>query len=263
MVEYTIEGVNRLPSEWSTMTASKACILGLKRFAFRREYVSMKLKEIGYTALEYVDACDGASESEELYGTSFKGSSYRKAQAISHSSLWKRMVDESIPYLTIFEDDCLPHKNLGNGLGSKFWNDTPKNFDILYIGNMMNPSDPYIVDTVRLVVPTVSYSLHAYIISLEGAKRLLSLLSSLETEEQQPTFAHHLVKWQMEGKLKGICWNGILEQKSYPTYDGGLPWRAFSDIITPQKDTGLVYTNIRLGTTIQGSLLKLTIPPYT
>jgi len=260
MVEYTIDGVNRLP--WAAVCSSKACILGLKRFAFRREYTAEKLHQAGFTNLELVDAQDGFDPTSSTETTGFKGTAGRKAQAASHSSLWKRIVDESIPYMTIFEDDCLPHKDLGSELGSKFWNDTPKSFDIIYIGNAMNPSDPYIHDSSALVVPTVSFSLHAYILSLEGAKRLLSLVTMLDQEEQ-PSFAHQLAKWQMEGKLKGVSWNGTLQQKSYPTYDIGLPWPAFPDIITPQKDTGLVYTNIRLGSTIQGPTIQLHTVPYT
>jgi len=268
-MEYTMEGVYRLSSDWNTLCASKAYILGLKRFAFRREYSSAKLQEVGYTNIEYVDAFDGFLDSVESafqklgFTFSLQGSPGLLGKAYSHISLWKRMVDESIPYMTIFEDDVLPHKDLAV-LGARYWNDTPKSFDILYLGNTMNPEDPMIKDSSSLVVVSPSYSLHAYILSLQGAKRLLALLTKLsETKQPLENLEGQLVRWFQEGTYHGVSWNGTLQQKSYPTYDPGLPWPAFPDIITPQKDTGLVWTNIRLGSTTKAPTIHLHTPPYT
>jgi hypothetical protein len=276
-MEYTMEDVYRLPSDWSTLCASKAYILGLKRFAFRREYSSAKLQEVGFTNIEYVDAFDGFLGSNSVesafqkLGFTFplQGSSGLLAKAYSHISLWKRMVDESIPYMTIFEDDVLPHKDLA-ALGVRYWNDTPKSFDIMYLGNAIHPEDPMIkgssglVEARLSVVLSPSYSLHAYILSLQGAKRFLALLAKLsETKQPLENLEGQLVRWFQEGNYDGVSWNGTFQQKSYPTYDPGLPWPAFPDIITPQKDTGLVWTNIRLGSTIKGPTIQLHTPPYT
>jgi hypothetical protein len=72
-----------------------------------------------------------------------------------------------------------------------------------------------------------------------------------------------LVQWQVEGKVVWYCWNGTWTQKSYPTFDEGLPWQAFPDIITPQKDTGLFWQNMRVGTTLEHPTLQLTMPQYS
>jgi GR25 family glycosyltransferase involved in LPS biosynthesis len=186
-----------------------------------------------------------------------------KGQIYSHIALWKRMVEESIPFLTIFEDDCLPHKELGKGLGQTFWNATPKDFDIVYLGNAMNPNDPLLKDPHTFVVPVPSFSLHSYILSLEGAKKILSFLKEFNSNiNPLETLQDHFIQWQKNKSINLYCWNGTWQQKSYPTYDGGLPWRAFQDIITPQKDTGLIWTNIRLGSTVRETKLKLHTPEY-
>ena len=52
-------------------------------------------------------------------------------------------------------------------------------------------------------------------------------------------------------------------QKSFPTFDEGLPWQAFPDVISPQKDTGLFWQNMRVGTTLEHPTLQLAIPQYS
>jgi len=258
-----------LPTNWSEVCAGKSVILGLKRYAFRREYSAYKLKQLGYTNLEAVDAFDGFEDDVDSallgLGVQFhpelrgghKGCSY------SHMALWKRMVKDGTPYMTIFEDDCLGHLDLAKGLGQTFWDSTPKEFDILYLGNMMNPSDPFLGDPDKKVVQVPSYCLHAYILTLSGAKRLLELAKELNKDGQPLAMLDvQLVQWQVQGQLNWHCWNGTFTQKSYPTFDEGLPWQAFSDIITPQKDTGLFWQNMRLGTTLEHPSLQLTMPQY-
>ena len=127
-----------LPTEWSEVCSNKSVILGLKRYAFRREYSAAKLAIIGYSNIELIDSFDGWEEDIEsafsrlgiqvnpTIGKGHKGCIY------SHIFQWKRIIDESIPYMTIFEDDCIGHTDLSKGLGQKFWDATPKDFDICY-----------------------------------------------------------------------------------------------------------------------------------
>jgi len=191
-------------------------------------------------------------------GPGHKGCSY------SHMAVIKRMIDESIPFMTIFEDDCIGHTDLPKGLGQKFWDATPKDFDIVYLGNMMNPGDPALEDPKALVVKVPTYCLHAYILSLEGAKKIWGLAKAMNAAGQPLVmFDIQMVLWQVEGKLNWQCWNGTSTQKSYPTFDEGLPWQAFSDVITPQKDTGLFWQNMRVGTTLGHPTLQITIPQYS
>jgi len=269
----TSDNPYNLPTEWSELCSSKSVMIGLDRYAFRRDYSSYKMKALGFTNLELVEGLDGWKEGADVDGA-LKGLGLylkpilnfgHKACSYSHIVLWKKMIDEAIPYMTIFEDDCLGHLDLPNGLGQTFWDTTPKNFDIVYLGNMMNPADPILNDPDVTVVQIRSYCTHAYIVTLQGAKTLWRLLQeTTSTNTPLRMLDVQLADWQDARKIISYCWNGTWTQKSYPTYDEGLPWQAFSDVILPQKDTGLFWQNMRLGTTIQSPTLEMaTLSDYS
>ena len=259
-----------LPEKWTDVTSQTAVMMGLQRYAFRREYSAARLGAAGFLNIELVNSFDGFYDDidralSELgvqfnpeLGKGHKGFSY------THMKEWKRMIDEEAPYRVFFEDDALGHLDLPKGLGQKFWDATPKEFDILYLGSMMNIADPALNSPNALVVQSPTYCTHAYILTLQGAKRIWSLAKEMNAA------GHHLnvldiqlVIWQTEKKLNWQCWNGCWTQKCFPTFDEGLPWQAFPDIIIPQKDTGLFWQNMRLGTTLGHSTLQLTIPQYS
>jgi GR25 family glycosyltransferase involved in LPS biosynthesis len=257
-----------LPSNWAEVCKTKACMFGLKRYAFRREYSAAKMAAIGFSNVELLDGFDGFQESADdalkkiglevipNIGPGHKGCIY------THFLAWKQMIEEGAPYRIFFEDDVLGHLDLPNGLGQKFWDATPKDFDILYLGNMINPHDPVLADPNALVVRAPTYCLHAYMLTLEGAKRLWALAKELIAKGIPIiTVDIQLVRWIVEEKIKSYCWNGTWIQKSYPTYDQGLPWQAFPDIIMLQKDTGLFWQNMRLGTTLGYSTIQLELEP--
>jgi GR25 family glycosyltransferase involved in LPS biosynthesis len=162
------------------------------------------------------------------------------------------MIEKNLPYLVVFEDDVLPHLDLGKGLGEKIWNATPKDFDILYMGNMMNPEEPLMKNnSTDLVVRLPTYTTHAYIITQKGARKIIQLARELNAQGiPLKIMDMQLFDWQVEGKLDWYCWNGTMTPKSYPTFDGGLPWRMFPNVIIPNKDTGFFWQNMRFGTTL-------------
>jgi GR25 family glycosyltransferase involved in LPS biosynthesis len=259
-----------LPSSWADVCSAKSVVLGLKRYAFRRDYTVAKLKAVGFSGVEAVDSFDGfeADVDQALaelgvafnpgLGRGHKGCSY------SHMKAWKDMLDEGVPFRVFFEDDCIAHLDLANGLGQAFWDATPKDVDMVYFGNMMHFNDPAVADPASLVVKVPTYCMHAYLLTRKGAERLFALAKELNTSHQCLQMLDvQLVQWQVEGKLNWECWNGTWTQKSYPTFDEGLPWQAFSDVITPQKDTGLFWQNMRVGTTLGHPTLQLTIPQYS
>jgi GR25 family glycosyltransferase involved in LPS biosynthesis len=259
-----------LPTNWSDVCSSKAHMMGLSRYAFRREYSAAKLKQIGFTDIEFIDGFDGFEQDinsvlrqhniqfADHLGPGHKGCSY------THMMAWKKMIDDGAPYRVFFEDDVIGHSDLPKGLGQQFWSLTPKDFDILYLGSMMNPRDPVLADPSVLVVESAAYCLHAYILTLSGAKKLWGLINEHSSKNIELKMLDiQVAMWKLENKIKSYCWNGTCTQKSYPTFDEGLPWQAFSDIILPVKDSGLFWQNMRLGTTIGHSSLQLTIPQYS
>jgi GR25 family glycosyltransferase involved in LPS biosynthesis len=259
-----------LPTQWSDICASKVYMMGLNRYAFRREYSAAKMKQVGFTQIEFIDGFDGFEQNIDAelskigvrffddLGPGHKGCSY------THMMAWKQMIEDKAPYRVFFEDDVLAHTDLAKGLGQKFWEATPKDFDILYLGSMMHPQDPASNNSSNLVVESPTYCLHAYILSLQGAQKLWKLIQDFSSKGALLNMLDvQVAMWRVEKRLKTYCWNGTWTPKSYPTFDEGLPWQAFSDIILPVKDTGLFWQNMRLGTTIGHSNLQLTIPQYS
>ena len=260
-----------LPTSWAEVCTTKAVMMGLKRYSFRREYHTARLTSAGFPNIELVDSFDGFEGGDvdaalkDLgvqfnpdLGKGHKGFSY------THMRAWKQMIDDGVPYRVFFEDDALGHLDLPRGLGQRFWDATPKDFHILYMGNMMDPNHPDLNHEDRIVVRVITYCTHAYMLTLEGAKQLWSLAKELNARDIPLNVLDiQLAIWQAENKLKWYCWNGSWIQKSFPTFDEGLPWQAFPDVIIPQKDTGLFWQNMRVGTTLEYPTLQLTIPQYT
>lgn len=259
-----------LPSSWSEVCAGKAVVMGLKRYAFRREYCAAKLKQVGFTNIEVVDSFDGFNDDVDAalreLGIQFNPALRPGHKGCSYTMMreWKRFLDSGDEFRIFFEDDAIGHLDLPKALGQKFWEATPKNFDILYMGSMMNPGDPDVANPNALVVQSPTYCLHAYILSRKGAQRLFTLAKVMNAQGQPLNMLDiQLVMWQVEKKLNWQVWNGTWTQKCYPTFDEGLPWQAFPDVITPQKDTGLFWQNMRVGTTLEHPTLQLTMPQYT
>jgi hypothetical protein len=256
-----------IPSSWTDVCSAKSVIVGLDRYAFRREYSAARLGAAGFTTIECVASFDGfhadVDSALASFGVRFiedlrpghKGCSY------THLREWERMVREEAPFRVFFEDDVLGHLDLANGLGQKFWDATPKDFDILYMGNMMAANDPALGNPNVLVVQLPTYCMHAYMLSLNGAKKLLAL--ARQSPAPLLMLDIQMVHWQIQKAITWYCWNGTSTQKSFPTFDEGLPWQAFQDVITPQKDTGLFWQNMRVGTTLEHPTLQLTMPQYS
>jgi GR25 family glycosyltransferase involved in LPS biosynthesis len=259
-----------LSTSWNEITAAKAVCFGLQRYAFRREYSAARLAAAGFKNIECVDSFDGFHADVDAalaeLGVAFHGDLRpgHKGCSYTHMREWKRMIDEGAPFRIFFEDDALGHLDLPKGLGQTFWDATPKDFHMLYMGNMMDPNHPQVADAKQLVVQVPTYCMHAYMLTLEGAKHLFALAKEMNAAQQPLNMLDiQCFIWQAQQKMKWYCWNGTWVQKSFPTFDEGLPWQAFPDVITPQKDTGLFWQNMRVGTTLEHPTLQLTIPQYS
>ncbi len=89
--------------------------------------------------------------------------------ALSHFNIWKDIVNEEVSNALILEDDFLVNAPLGSL-------DEPKNkdWDLLYLGREIIEKD---IEEKKIdelwVLPRHSYNSHAYILSLDGAKKML------------------------------------------------------------------------------------------
>ncbi len=259
-----------LPAQWSEVCKLPGIVLGLQRYAFRREFTAARLAQLGFTSLQFVDGVDGFHEDtqQELrrLGYTMDASLGKGQQAccISYLREWTKFVESGENYRFYFEDDAMGHLDLPHGLGQAFWDETPRDFDILYLGNMMGTQDAQLKNPTMKVVRLPTYTTHAFMLSRKGAIKLLELAKATNAQGLPiQTIDIQLYLWQIQGHLKWYCWNGTWVQKSYPTFDEGLPWQMFNEVILPQKDTGLFYQNMRLGSTLSHPTLQLSIPQYS
>jgi GR25 family glycosyltransferase involved in LPS biosynthesis len=259
-----------LPEAWSEVCKGTAVVMGLKRYAFRREFCAARLAQLGFTNIQIVDSFDGFQDDVDKalaeLGVGFNPELGKGHKGCSYTMMreWKRFLDSGDEYRLFFEDDAMGHLDLPHGLGQQFWEATPKNFDIVYMGNMMGSQDVQLKDPNALVVQVPTYCLHAYILSRKGAQRMWDLAKQMNAAGMNLNMLDiQVFLWQVQGQLMWHCWNGTWLQKSYPTFDEGLPWQMFNEVIVPQKDTGVFYQNMRLGTTLGHPTLQLTMPQYS
>jgi len=88
---------------------------------------------------------------------------------LSHLHLWRHIIDNSLEYAIVFEDDVRFHCEWQN-IAHLYVHHTPADFDILYLGSQIEAR----TDARIAKVPV--YCTHAYMISLAGAKKLYSLI---------------------------------------------------------------------------------------
>ncbi len=185
-------------------------VVNLKRSPKRREYIEnhLKSKHIQYELIEAVDGKKLTQKQIEAVTTVKEESSEIQRMnktyannkmvlnkgtigcALSHIKIFKRIISESLPYALILEDDAL----IEDGIDNDFLDSLPMNWDVLLLGYRINnnlPPEPalcsfwrrYKKDNFVIAKPAIKlllYGTHGYIVSQQGAKRLLKLTHPLE-----------------------------------------------------------------------------------
>ena len=93
------------------------------------------------------------------------------AVMLAHLNLWRHIIDNHIPFCTIFEDDVLFHSQW-DLLAHRYYNSTPKQCDMIFMGHHCGNAYP---EMHIAQVPV--YCLNAYIVALDGAKRLYEMIT--------------------------------------------------------------------------------------
>lgn len=92
---------------------------------------------------------------------------------LSHINLLRHIILKKIKITTVFEDDVQFHKNW-NELAPQYYNNTPSDYEILYLGSQI---DAPLESLEKLhIIRAPVFCTHAYVITLEGAKKLYNLL---------------------------------------------------------------------------------------
>ena len=111
--------------------------------------------------------------------------------ALSHLYVWKQIASSENEYSVVFEDDVVFTNNFKSGLDAALKN-VPEDFDILALGYMSveHPILYHIHSTILnqlkynvmkevndyIAQPPIFYQMHSYVVSKNGAKRLLELI---------------------------------------------------------------------------------------
>ena len=161
----------------------------------------------------------------------------QRGLALSHLLLLQKCIDENMEYICVFEDDCICTKDFRNK-ARMLWNNTPNNFDILYIGNTGNKDDmkkykKYTEINDMYIVNQSSYMTHCLIYSNQGARNILNIFKN-----------HHLYSDILDNEYYIIDtayvvmeWNKLINCYKWHQFD-----YTDSDIdVRIDRSSGLVY----------------------
>jgi len=235
----------------------------------RESSFKKNIKNARYDNVYVFDAVDGydmtsVNKAMSLFQNLSIDHSIRKGELgclLSHLKLLKHIVDHNIQKSTIFEDDICFHPDW-NRLYNLYYESTPKNYDMIFIGNQLDSCRKIdLMNSTPLITTEPVFCTHAYMITLEGARKLLNSLIHWDYA--------HFVSWDnkrftgltaIDVMIKDIqhkTLHGIMQQPfiwyswngtKYPCDYNQLP-------VTEKtcKNTGLVFQDSELTSLIVGS----------
>ena len=233
---------------WKSILAAPSFVINLDRCKWRLSATLSRVQNAGFTNVKRFSAIDASNpklleEKWDALGKPLKNSIFdpefltflgKQGVCLSQIFLWKKIVDEQIPISTIFEDDVMFHPQWAE-LAPLYWGQTPPSWDVLFIGSQHEFNSTFHVDKGPV------FCLHAYIITLEGAKRLLNNVLSrpggLYTIDT-------MLKVEMDLNTKSFQWY-VWNGKLFPCSEAEMPngWS--------KRNNGLVFQDESFGTDVR------------
>ena len=243
-----------IPESFDAFMKSRAIMLMLKRHQHRAEYSQSKLESVGFQ-IDLFEGVDGFTEDLESVCRELnvkimphiftqQGST---GFTLSCIRIWKKIIDENLPYLTIFEDDALPHPDFKN-IANEWYSRTDKDIDLLYLGSQSSITEQ---DRGHIIRGTC-FCTHAYVVTNKGAKKLMKLVEEASKNEGVDKGDCAVIQWQHAKKLDWRIWNNkeIGFKMPYPVSNPSND--ITQDTIWIHRDNGLIYQNALLGSSIHG-----------
>jgi glycosyl transferase family 25 len=243
-----------------TILTSPSFVINLPRCSDRLHYSMEQLKNAGYSQVSVFQAIDGIQSSE--VEEALKIFHYPKLDSIkpgaigcllTHMKLLNHIIEQNIPITNIFEDDIHFHPEW-EVLSKEYYALTPIDYDVLFIGNQLeNPL------TLSEITSEYCYCTHAYIVTLEGAKKMLNVILQYiknGLREIDCILKEVFNKHKSEGISSPFVlysWNGT----KYPCY-----YNTSANIHC--RNTGLVFQNMQFISQIDDSKIvrdKIQIQP--
>lgn len=239
--------------DWDDVKALPTFVINLDRSIERWNEVSVLIKQAGFTNIGRFAAIDASNPKELEEAWALHGNpplninedrefgTYLGKQGclLSHVGIWKMMIEKEIKMAVIFEDDVKFHPEFAN-LAPQYWQHTPRDFDVLYIGAQL---DMYSSSHIARV-PT--FCTHAMIVTLEGAKKLYNFV--IRNPYGVRTI-DCMLKEEMEAMLRNparktfqwYAWNGT----HFPTEEAKM------DKGWTKRNMGLVFQDEKWGSLVR------------
>lgn len=169
---------------FESLLKAPSFVINLSRRPDRYSHTLSELQKAGFMDIRRFDAVDGSDATvlEEAWSATIprpvinlhydaEFNTYKGKQGIflSQVRLWKHIIDMKLPYACIFEDDISFHAQW-SALAPLYFTKTPIDWDVLFMGSQME-----FKSTAHIERGPV-FCLHAYMVTLEGARKLYQLV---------------------------------------------------------------------------------------
>jgi len=154
-----------------------------------------------------------------------------KGCALSHRSIWEYMVEHNLQNIFVFEDDAIIDENFSRDF-QHVWNHLPNDYDIVYFGCLFGCSDNSVNNTIFKKVTGInseeindfvqssngSVGTHAYMISLEGAKKFINKPINFHIDTQILTWikTYNYTAYAVNNNMVETSQNSSSLSDSYP-----------------------------------------------
>jgi len=177
-------------------TINKIFIINLKRDRNRLINSIIQLNKYKLTNLDFINAINGYELNDNEYKsyTSFIGY-YLSCPSmvgcgISHIKTWEKIVENNIEFSLILEDDFNFSNNFLNDFNEMIRN-VPNNFDLLFLNsNYLTISN---INNYFYEEPLLIYEKIGYVISLNGAKKMLNNINKISYHLDFQICINHLL----------------------------------------------------------------------
>jgi GR25 family glycosyltransferase involved in LPS biosynthesis len=170
---------------WHDVLAAPAFIINMDACADRMEITRHRVTNAGYTNIRRVSAidartCDLATEWAKFGSPKFHPQKEIETEFLEYPGKqccllsWvvtlQKIIDEDIPFATVFEDDAMFHKDWAS-LAPAFYEHTPKDFDMCYLGAQID----YPHHTPE-ISRAPAFCTHAIMLTNAGARKLYDFI---------------------------------------------------------------------------------------
>ena len=236
-----------IPKQWQSILHGPVFVINMNKSTERWSQVTDRLKEAGFINIIREQGVDASHEGQlesnwkkhdsppfdpwDKEFVEFKG---KQGCFLSHANIWKKMIEEEIPYASIFEDDILFHSGWKE-IAPLYYEHTPNDWDILYLGSQHDFTSTFNVDKGPV------YCTHAMVVTLEGARKLYDCIVK---NPKGVYTVDYMIKVEMCKKAPCISWyvwNGLL----FPSPEAQMS-RGWA-----RRNGGLVFQDEKFGSYIK------------